>query len=81
MVLKFDQPDPQRAEKEAQARALSDAELRALYDRTRAAAQQARAVKDMEELYRLVRGTKTLQRLADERGLIFRSRRARAERA
>ena len=46
-LIKFAAPDPERADKEALLRELSEEELRALYDRTRAAAQTARAAKDM----------------------------------
>jgi len=77
MVLRFDEPDRDRQEKETYVRALSEAELRALYQTTRIAAQEARAKKDMEELYRLVRGTKTIQRIAGERGILIRSKERR----
>lgn len=75
MVLKFDEPDANRASKEAEVRSLDEPALRALYEETRAAAQEARSRKDMDELYRLVRGTKTIQRLAGERGILIRARR------
>jgi len=75
MVLKFDQPDPNRAAKEADVEALPEPELRALYERTRMAAQKARVAQDMEELYRLVRGTKTIQRIAGKRGILIRAKR------
>ncbi|PCJ70313.1 MAG: hypothetical protein COA62_06830 [Rhodobiaceae bacterium] len=75
MVLKFDQPDPDRAEKEEEVEALPEPELRALYERTRMAAQKARVAQDMEELYRLVRGTKTIQRIAGNRGILIRAKR------
>jgi len=77
MVLRFDEPDRDRPEKEAFVKALSEAELRALYKTTRNAAQEARMKKDMEELYRLVRGTKTIQRIAGERGILIRSKERR----
>ena len=73
MIVKFDEPDPKRAEKEAAIKKLDDRSLRKLYNETRAAAKAARRALNMEELYRLVRGTKTIQRIAGERGLIFRS--------
>lgn len=77
MVLKFEQPDPDRSAKEAEVEALSEPDLRALYEHTRAAAQKARAAQDMEELYRLVRGTKTIQRIAGKQGIIIRAKRSR----
>lgn len=75
MVLKFDQPDPDREAKEGDVETLSEPELRALYERTRMAAQKARMAEDMEELYRLVRGTKTIQRIAGKRGILIRAKR------
>jgi len=75
MILKFDEPDPQRAEKEAEIKKLDERSLRKLYNETRAAAKAARKSLNMEELYRLVRGTKTIQRIAGERGIIIRSMR------
>jgi len=77
MVLRFDEPDRDRPEKEAFVKALSETELRTLFEATRIAAQQARAKRDMEELYRLVRGTKTIQRIAGERGILIRSKERR----
>lgn len=77
MVLRFDEPDRDRPEKEAFVKALSETELRSLFEATRIAAQQARAKRDMEELYRLVRGTKTIQRIAGERGILIRSKERR----
>jgi hypothetical protein len=77
MVLKFEQPDPDRMAKEAEVEALSEPDLRALYERTRMAAQKARLAQDMEELYRLVRGTKTIHRIAGNRGILIRAKRSR----
>lgn len=76
-LLKFEEPDPDRAEKEGALRKLDEAGLRALYRRTRDAAKVARSEKNMEELYRLVRGTKTIQRIADEQGILITSRKLR----
>lgn len=76
-LLKFDEPDPDRAEKEGALRKLDEAGLRSLYRRTRDAAKVARTEKNMEELYRLVRGTKTIQRIADEQGILITSRKLR----
>lgn len=73
--LTFDHPDSERRAKEAFVRALPEADIRRLYDRTHAAAVEARRAGDMERLYRLVRGTKAIQRIAGERGIIIRARR------
>lgn len=69
--LTLDHPDGDRARKEAHLRSLGEADLRKLYDHTRAAAAAARRADDMEGLYRLVRGTKTIQRIAGERGILI----------
>lgn len=55
--------------------AMSDDELLALYDETHAAASTARRAHNMEALYPLVRGMKTIQRIAGARGLIIAARR------
>jgi hypothetical protein len=73
--LTFDEPDPERAAKEKALYAMSKEELLALYKRTRSAATEARHAHDMEALYALVRGTKTIQRIAGERGMIIRAKR------
>ncbi|MFZ3034031.1 MAG: hypothetical protein WA138_08465 [Parvibaculum sp.] len=73
MPLTFAESDPDRLTKEAELRAVSSDDLLALYKRTRAAASQARKAHDMEALYPLARGMKTIQRIADERGLIIRA--------
>jgi hypothetical protein len=75
--LTFSDPDPDRPAKEAALLALSDADLLALYTETRAAASQARKAHDMERLYPLARGMKTIQRIAGERGFIIKARRLR----
>ncbi len=77
MPLSFPETDPDRPAKEAQLLAMSDAELLALYAETRAAAAQASEARDMERLYPLVRGMKTIQRIAGARGLIIKARRLR----
>ncbi len=75
MALTFSEHDPRRPEKEASLRALSEADLLALYHATRQAASAAREAHDMESLYPLARGLKTIQRIAGERGLVIRARR------
>jgi hypothetical protein len=73
--LVFELDDPARDEKERDVRAMSDDDLLALYNATRAAAHLARTNADLETLYPLARGMKTIQRIAGERGLIIRARR------
>jgi hypothetical protein len=70
-VLSLDENDPRRAEVEAVLYIAELAELRALWQRTRAAAAEARRLGDMARVLVLVRGTKTIQRIADERGVLF----------
>lgn len=67
--LTLPHPCTDRAVVEARLRALTDTDLRGLYAITRRAASTARAAGDMDRLYGLVRGTKTLQRLAGDRGI------------
>jgi hypothetical protein len=76
MPLSFDELDPARAAKEARLMAMSDAELLALYDETHNAASVARWAHDMEALYPLVRGMKTIQRIAGARGLVIAAQRS-----
>ncbi|MCE9649741.1 MAG: hypothetical protein K8R18_08975 [Parvibaculum sp.] len=75
VILTFSEPDPDRPAKEAALRAMSDADLLALYTETRAAASEASKARDMERLYPLVRGMKTIQRIAGARGFIIKARR------
>lgn len=75
MPLTFAEADPERPAREARLRAMSEAELLALYDETRKAASDARRAHDMETLYPLARGMKTIQRIAGERGLVIKARR------
>lgn len=74
MPLSFKHPDPDRAAKEAVLRVLSEEGFRALFALTRAAASQKRASGEMEALYGLTRGLKTLQRIGGERGIILQAR-------
>jgi hypothetical protein len=67
--LSFDQPDANRPEIEAALRALPEPEFRKLYDVTRTAASRAKAQGEMETLYGLTRGMKTLQRIGGDRGI------------
>ncbi|WP_246879192.1 hypothetical protein [Thalassospira sp. ER-Se-21-Dark] len=73
--LSFAHPDPNRAEIEADLRALAEPVFRGLYDITRAAASRAKAEGAMETLYGLTRGMKTLQRIGAEQGIILGIRR------
>jgi hypothetical protein len=75
--LSFDHPDPNRPEIEATLRALPEPEFRKLYDVTRTAASRAKAEGEMETLYGLTRGMKTLQRIGGDRGIRLSSRMVR----
>jgi hypothetical protein len=77
--LTFAEPDPERRAKEAELHTMSDAELLALYNMTRAAASDARKAHDMERLYPLARGLKTIQRIAGQRGWVIKARRFQAK--
>jgi len=72
--LTFSENDPARGEKESLLRALDDEDLRALYWKTRDAARSAKELRDMEGLFSFVRGTKTIQRIAAERGMVIRAK-------
>jgi hypothetical protein len=74
-VLTLEEDDPTRATIEALLQHLAEPDLRALWARTRAGAAQARAAGDMARLFQLVRGTKTIQRIAGERGILIVARR------
>jgi hypothetical protein len=74
-VLTLEEDDPTRLAIEAMLRILAEPDLRALWARTRAGAAQARAAGDMARLFLLVRGTKTIQRIAGERGILIVARR------
>jgi hypothetical protein len=72
--LSFTHPDPARPEKEAALRAMPEDAFRNLYAITRAEATRMKASGDMEALYGLTRGMKTLQRIGGERGIILAAR-------
>lgn len=74
-VLTLEEDDPTRLAIEAMLRILAEHDLRALWARTRAGAAQARAAGDMARLFLLVRGTKTIRRIAGERGILIVARR------
>jgi len=75
--LVFPERDPDRPAKEAALRLMDGHELMRLYEVTRSAASEARKQGDMDTLYPLARGLKTIQRLAGERGLVIQARRPR----
>jgi hypothetical protein len=70
-VLTLEEDDPTRPALEAMLHALAEPDLRALWARTRAGAAEARGAGDMARLFPLVRGTKTIQRIAGERGILI----------
>lgn len=71
--LTFKHPDPTRLEKEEALRVLSEEAFRDLFKVTRIEAQKMRVSGDMEALYGLTRGLKTLQRIGGERGIVLRA--------
>ncbi|MFC4235224.1 prenyltransferase/squalene oxidase repeat-containing protein [Thalassospira xianhensis] len=75
LPLTFEHPDPARPGKEEALRALSEEAFLDLFKITRIEAQKMRTSGDMEELYGLTRGLKTLQRIGGERGIILNARR------
>ncbi|MBI1261929.1 MAG: hypothetical protein GC184_09405 [Rhizobiales bacterium] len=68
----LEEDDPQRIAREAQLRAMSETDMLALYHATQKHAAAARKAHDMKRLLPMVRGMKTIQRLAAERGLVIR---------
>ncbi len=73
LPLTVEHPDPTRLEKEEALRVLSEEAFRDLFEVTRIEAQKMRVSGDMDALYRLTRGLKTLQRIGGERGLVLRT--------
>jgi hypothetical protein len=71
LIVSFDDPDPGRAMIEQRLSNLPDAELAQALADTRRAAAAARARDDMEHLFKLVRGMKTIHRIAHKRGLVL----------
>ena len=67
----IEEGDAARPAIEEMLRDLPEPDLRALWARTRAAAAGARAAGDMSGMFLLVRGTKTIQRIAGERGILI----------
>jgi hypothetical protein len=70
-LLAIEEEDPRRPAVELMLHTLSEPDLRALWARTRAAAAAARGAGDMARVFLLVRGTKTIQRIAGERGILI----------
>ena len=70
-VVIFDEADPMRLEKEAALAAMDDTALAQALADTRRAAADARARAQMDQLFNLVRGMKTIHRIANQRGLIL----------
>ena len=71
VIVSFDDPDPDRAAIEKHLSALPDSELAQALADTRREAAAARAREDMEQLFKLVRGMKTIHRIAHKRGLVL----------
>ncbi|MEN2975673.1 hypothetical protein P7L78_18040 [Tistrella bauzanensis] len=70
-VLAIAEADPRRDAIERRLATVALDDLLALHARTLAAARTARAADDMPRLFDLVRGLKTLQRIAGERGHVI----------
>ena len=77
-LLAIEEEDAGRPAIEALLRDLPEPELRALWARTRTAAAGAHVAGDMMRLFPLVRGIKTIQRIAGERGILIVARPRRA---
>lgn len=73
--LSFEEEDPTRPDQEQRLKDMSDDELREIYWVTRRAAKEARLNRDMDGMYRFVRGTKTIQRISSGRGMLISARR------
>jgi hypothetical protein len=71
LIVSFDDPDPGRVAMEQHLSDLPDDDLAQALAETRRAAAAARAREDMEHLFKLVRGMKTIHRIANRRGLIL----------
>ncbi|WP_417827185.1 prenyltransferase/squalene oxidase repeat-containing protein [Thalassospira povalilytica] len=69
--LSFAHPDPDRAAKEKALRNMPEDDFRALFAVTRKAASAKRKAGDMDGLYGLTRGLKTLQRISGDRGFVL----------
>ncbi len=70
-IVSFEEADPDRELKERQLTSLDDDQLASALAATRRAAAEARANEQMERLFQLVRGMKTIHRIAQQRGLIL----------
>lgn len=70
-AVTFEHPDPDRNAKEEFLRALDADTFRESFAITREAAKQSKESGQMETLYSLTRGMKTLQRIGKERGIIL----------
>ncbi|MEQ9346642.1 MAG: hypothetical protein RIG26_09390 [Thalassospira sp.] len=73
--LSLSHPDPDRTAKEAALAVLSETVFRNLYALTRMEATRVKASGEMDRLYGLTRGMKTLQRIGGQRGIILGAKR------
>ncbi|MEQ8285995.1 prenyltransferase/squalene oxidase repeat-containing protein [Thalassospira sp.] len=73
--LSFSHPDPDRTAKEAALAGLSETVFRNLYALTRKEAARVKASGEMDRLYGLTRGMKTLQRIGGQRGIMLGAKR------
>ena len=71
LIVRFSETDADRPAKEQALAALDDSQLTIALAQTRRAAALARSQAAMDDLFDLVRGMKTIHRLAQMRGLIL----------
>ncbi len=69
--LQIQENDPERETIEQHIASLSKYQITSLYTRTRKAASQSKRQKDLDKLFLFVRACKTIQRIADEKGIIL----------
>ena len=69
--LQIEENDPEREAIEQHIVSLSENQIISLYTRTRKAAGQSKRQKDLDKLFLFVRACKTIQRIADEKGIIL----------
>lgn len=69
--LQIQENDPEREAIERHIASLSEYQITSLYTRTRKAASQSKRQKNLDKLFLFVRACKTIQRIADEKGIIL----------
>jgi len=69
--LQIEENDPEREAIEQHIVSLNEYQITSLYTRTRKAAGQSKRQKDLDNLFLYVRACKTIQRIANEKGIIL----------